>query len=391
MAAGRSEAVAAGLQLNEESALLTIYYANQKEPVTVGTSDGTDEGGPLPGMSEAVWKAAAGLGEPIGTLMDFLRGTFERYMKDIPADEIRIMVTVPKLEPLLTQRIPQALVSLGLQRKNIYLQDYLNSFYYYSVNRRRDMWNGDVALLCYEHEVITGYVMHIDWSKMPALVVVEKGASQAVGERERDGRGDEDWKKEKDRLFYELLGRLFDRRNVVTSYLVGDFFSQDWAEKSFRFLCTRKHAFQGRNLFTKGACYAAMERAGMLRMPGDLLFVGEDVVRENLGMQMRIRGRETYYPLVTAGVNWYEAHHECEFIPDEETSIPIVTNPMTGGAEVTHILRLSHLPKRPNRTTRLKMTVYFTSPTCCEVEVEDMGFGGLQRATHQKWKRQILF
>ena len=191
-------------------------------------------------------------------------------------------------------------------------------------------------------------------------------------------------------LISQLLKKVFERRNVVTSYLLGDYFDKNWAERSFQYLCFHRHAFQGKNLFTKGACYAAMERMGLISTP-DLLFMGEDIVRENIGMNLRVRGKEVYYPIVTAGVNWYEAHHVCEFIPDEEKTITIITKPMSGGQEVNHVLRLTDFPDRPNRATRLKMTVYFTSAACCTVEVEDEGFGGFYRPSGKRWKRNIYF
>ena len=128
----------------------------------------------------------------------------------------------------------------------------------------------------------------------------------------------------------------------------------------------------------------------MIRQP-DILFLGTHMVRENLGMNMRINGKEVYYPIISAGVNWYEAHHECVFIPDNEDRITLISKPMTGGEEVERILRLDHFPDRPNRATRLRMTVYFASAGCCVLEVEDLGFGGFFASEGLRWKREIHF
>jgi len=221
-------------------------------------------------------------------------------------------------------------------------------------------------------------------------VTVEKVAEQALDAQVRDGRSEEEWDRERDRLFFELLKKVFERRNVTTSYLMGDYFDKAWAERSFQYLCYHRHAFQGKNLYTKGACYGAMERMGVISNP-DMLFMGADIVHENLGMYLRVRGKEIYYPIVTAGVNWYEAHHICEFIPDGEDRITVITKPMKGGQEVRHVLRLKDFPDRPNRATRLRMTVYFVSAKRCVLEVEDLGFGGFYRPSGKKWKREIAF
>ncbi|MDO4475652.1 MAG: DUF5716 family protein [Lachnospiraceae bacterium] len=384
--------MAVGLQLEPGCARMTVCDSLSKEPRTVGQGEeGAEEDSlVLPDMNERVWKSACGLGEPIQIFADFVRDSLDRYIKGTELATLRIMVTVPRLEPLISQRVPQALELLGVARKNIYLQDYQTSFFHYTVNQRKELWNGDVALFTFEGDNMVGRVMHFDWTRTPVLVSTRRIAAQKVTEKERDGRDEAHWAQEKDRLFFELLGKVFERRSVVTSYLVGDFFDQSWAVRSFQFLVQRRHAFQGCSLFTKGACYGAMQRAGMVREAEELLYLGADIVRENVGMQMRVLGKEMYYPLVKPGINWFEAHHECEFIPEDETDIRILTRPMEGGSEVTHILRLPGFPRRPDRASRLRLTTYFTSARQCVIEVEDKGFGGLFKSSGKKWKRTIL-
>lgn len=375
-----------GLQLCENCVQLTYYNNTMKEPATL-SADGEKDSYLFPVKPEE-WAAATEKEKPNRELKELFSRCLDRVKTLGKMEDIRIMVTVPELVSPLDERIPGTLEKMGIERKYIFLQDYKSSFYYYTVNQKRELWSGDVALLEYEEDTMNGYVLHVDKSTKPALVTVEKAASQKMDESARDGRPEEEWNRERDRLFFELLKKVFERRNVTTSYLMGDYFDKSWAERSFQYLCYHRHAFQGKNLYTKGACYGAMERMGVITLP-DLLFLGEDIIHENLGMNMRIRGKEMYYPIITAGVNWYEAHHVCEFIPDNETSITIITKPMTGGQEINHILRLTDFPRRPNRATRLRMTVYFVSAHRCKVEVEDLGFGGFFRPSGKKWKREI--
>ena len=77
-------------------------------------------------------------------------------------------------------------------------------------------------------------------------------------------------------------------------------------------------------------------------------------------------------------------------IPDFEKSVTILTTPAEGGETVGHVLRLDHFPERENRATRLRMTIYFTSRSICEVEVEDLGFGGFYPPSGRVWKRQVI-
>ena len=179
---------------------------------------------------------------------------------------------------------------------------------------------------------------------------------------------DEAWNEERDRLFFELLKKLFERRVVSVSYLIGSYFNKSWAVQSIKFLCFKRHAYQGKNLYSKGACYAAMERAGLIAERG-ILFGGRDMIQVNLQMEMRIRGKEQMYPLISAGMNWYEAHHVCEFILDGERELRITSQPMAEGDPIVHMMRLVGLPHRPPRATRVRMTIYFSAPGSCHIEV----------------------
>ena len=176
---------------------------------------------------------------------------------------------------------------------------------------------------------------------------------------------------------------------MTTSYLYGKYFDRSWAERSFQYLTFRRHAFQGQNLFSKGACYSLMIRLGLRQIP-DMLFMGVDMVTHNIGMRLRVKGREQYQVLIPAGVNWYEAHSRIEMIPDGESSVTILTTPMEGGETVGRVLRLDHFPDRKNRATRLRMTIYFSSAHRCEIEVEDLGFGGITPSSGKVWKRQVI-
>lgn len=412
-----------GIDLRSEHAQVTYYHQAVKEPMTLHAAPGEEQPFLPMGLRldrEGNWHLWDSQKEP-GEDGDQCRidGIYDRIERQeeteaagqsfTPAQllelyfrqcrellrfltkqtRFHVMVTVRNLTKQWSRVIVEALEGAGIERKYIYVQDYLSSFYYYTVNQKKELWYQDVALLEYEQETMIGYILHIDRSTRPAIATVKEMARQSVGEEVRAGRSDSDWAREKDRLLFELLKKVFERRNVSVSYLMSDFYSRDWAERSIQFLCYKRHAYQGQNLYSRGACYAAMERAGLIADRG-ILFGGGDMVTANLGMEMRIRGRETYYPLVTAGVNWYEAHHVCEFIPAGEREIRIISKPMASGCAVTHMLHLRDLPKdRPDRTLRLRMTLYFTSVDQCHVEVEDLGFGGLYKSSGMKWERDI--
>ena len=414
-----------GLDIQRAFTQMTYFFTSLSEPVTVGpapgqqvipsamarTADGSwvfrDEKGEalqetLPavyhvadcGMGDTVAPDGGGTGPAFGSawfLSEYLKkciGLLHMYMTEETV--VHLMVTVNRLTEIWSKMLVRAWEMMGRERKYLYMQDHLASFYYYTLNQHKKNWNQDTALLEYENDCINGYVLHIDTSSRPYTATVQLAASQKIDESLRAGRNNQEWNQEKDRLFFELLKKVFERRNVAVSYLTGDFFQKTWAERSIQYLCYRRQAFQGQNLYSRGACCAAMERAGIVP-ERRILYSGDDMIPVSLGMEMRIRGKETYYPLVNAGINWYEAWHVCEFIPDEEQEIRLLSSQVSQEDVVTHLLLLRRLGKRPNRTLRVRMTVYFTAPSCCRIEAEDLGFGDLVPSSGETWVREIHF
>ncbi|MCD7834102.1 MAG: DUF5716 family protein [Lachnospiraceae bacterium] len=412
-----------GIDLNLEYTQVTYWHQSVKEPMTLGLEEHTLL---APGLRQdenefwSLWDAGSAAAEEEHTDLYRIPGVFEAveagelienngtvfapeellaiYLKECIAGlklltentRLQVMISVRQLSEALNQVLIRALLRLGVDRKQIYVQDYLSSFFYYTINQKKELWMQDVALISYEERSIVGYILHIDRSTKPAIARVEPVARQPMNDEVRAGRTDEEWKKEKDRLFFELLKKLFERRTVSVSYLMGDYFNKSWAVRSIQFLCSGRRAYQGMNLYSMGACYAAMERAG-IKPGGEIIFGGNDMVDRNIGMEMCVRGKENYYPLVNAGVNWYEVHHVCEFIPHGEREIRVISRPMTPGDPVIHSMRLPGLPRRPDRATRLRMTVYFSSPSSCHIEIEDLGFGGLYKSSGLSWSREISF
>ena len=54
---------------------------------------------------------------------------------------------------------------------------------------------------------------------------------------------------------------MFDKKVVSSVFLTGDGFENNWYPNSLRVLCNGRRAFMGNNLYSKGACYTAMQRS----------------------------------------------------------------------------------------------------------------------------------
>ena len=107
-------------------------------------------------------------------------------------------------------------------------------------------------------------------------------------------------------------------------------------------------------------------------------------------MKMYLQGRETYYPLIAAGVNWYEADKICECILiGKEHELRFLISRMDEKDQKVSVMELPELDDRPDGTTRLRIHLSCESSKRCVIEVEDLGFGDMYPATGKVW-REIL-
>lgn len=367
-----------GFDLGRDFSQITFYNHKNTEPVTVRTVEGQEKyliqtpKDLFPLVEENVE-----LG--LTLLSNFFKECFTMISASDPGKQIRIMVTMDKMEVPWTNSIPEALSMLGIKRERVHLQDHRESFFCYTLNQKKELWNYKVALFEYDDTKITAYELSINYKTRPALVTVTQMADLNLDKEVRGKMKDEEWNEQRDNSFLELIQYVFENKTFSSIFLIGDNFDKTWAVQSLRYLCNKRHVFQGRNLFTKGACYGAMMKAGTTKI-GDFLYVSEAMVEVNVGMQMIIRGKDSYYICINAGINWYEAYHTCEFILDGTQEITLFTKPIDGSPAKSHSILLEGLPKRPNKTTRIQLQVSFLSAHQCKAWVKDMGFGELYPA-----------
>ena len=176
---------------------------------------------------------------------------------------------------------------------------------------------------------------------------------------------------------------------VSTIFLLGDGFKEKWTKRSLEFLCRTRRVFQGNNLFSKGATIAARERIRPSENSSRYVFLGEDKLKSNIGMQVLKCGTECYHALLDAGVNWYEASSETDIIIDPSGVLNIQITPLTGKSPKMVQLFLDGLEKRPKGTTRLKLAISMGAVDEVNIKVTDLGFGEIFPATGKTWEQVI--
>ncbi|MDO4522013.1 MAG: DUF5716 family protein [Eubacteriales bacterium] len=373
-----------GLDLDFPYSQISIYSEQNREPETLSMS--AQEQRFLIPVPEGLYRCVDnGLEKGTVMLTEFIRDALS-LVKPLPDPAmVCMMVTMKEMCRPWTEVIRLACEKLGIGQ--VFLQSHRESFFSYTLHQKKELWQHKVALFEYEDARIMSYVLEIDYGTRPALVQVTPGRVLELGAAGR--RSSEDWDRRRDEKFLEMIREMFQGESFSSVFLIGESFDKVWAAESVRFLCKRRHVFQGRNLYTKGACYAACEKAGVQSMTADFLYQSEDMVEMNLSMQLKVRGRQKEHLLVSAGQNWYEAVHTCEILLDDEKELLLYSKSMVDGATASYSIALPDLPKRPPRTTRLEIKIAFRSADHCRITIRDLGFGEFFASSGLVWESEL--
>ncbi len=304
-----------------------------------------------------------------------------------------IMFTVEELTPRMVQLLEK--VAAGLQLKahavgQICIQSHQESFFAYTLHQEKELWKNDVMIFEY-NETLKILRLECNRRTTPKVVFVEEKEYPQMERRvwSEDEERKQQQMAELDALFLYVAGECIQEKIVSTIFLLGDGFKESWAKDSLRLLCRNRRVFQGNNLYSKGACYGMLERLH----PGDewkeYVYLGKDKLKSNIGLKALRCGEDSYYAVLDAGTNWYEAEAEFDIILEDGSSVEFVITPLTGGNVSARPVSLEGLPERPKRTTRLNVHIEMAAVDQAVITIEDRGFGELFPSSGKAWTQTV--
>ena len=127
-------------------------------------------------------------------------------------------------------------------------------------------------------------------------------------------------------------------------------------------------------MFAKGAVINANnELHGRNSYPYTIICEGR--VGASIWMDTSVHGSKKVLMLAKEGSNWYDCRTTADLILDEASSIRLKIKKTGEKLTVFENISLDAFPKRPNKTTRVRLILTFTSEHTAMVRVQDLGFG----------------
>lgn len=313
------------------------------------------------------------------------------------------MFTFERVDNQVLEMTEKIALLLSLPPDRVSCQSRAESFFYYNINQPPELWRHQCLICDFGGRTLRTLLFEASHHTRPVTVTVSEeehaGLARELPEKEECQKGEYEAKKpeqehaeEMDSAFLALFRKLSEGRIIDTVYLIGDGFDGDWYPNTLQAMCQNRRVFRGNNLYSKGACYAggykAAQKSGRKTDP-EYVYLGRDMLKVNLGLEAERRGEEICFPLLDAGMNWFDAGGECDFLLDTDHAFSLRMSFVNGKKVRQIVVTLSGVPDRPAGTTRIHLTASCPDAETVKLRMEDRGFGEFCPSSGLIWEEQL--
>lgn len=299
----------------------------------------------------------------------------------------QMAVTLPSLSGKVMDAFLYCADYLGIPRERVHIISHEESFIYYVLSQKKEIWSNQVGLFDLSADRFRYYEMKVQRGMQKAMVVAESENQEETFNL--DVLDTASGAKLADKIVSSCASRLLEKKLFSTIILTGKGFErQDWAPDFMKVICPRRRVFVETALFSKGAALRAYDYM-QEKTSYPYVCICEGRLRSTVSMQILYKERPSQLVVAAAGENWYESKTTMEFLTDEAKAVELTVTPMDPKRKTTVTIPLEGFPKRPAWTTRLRMSVGFLNESTMAVAIKDRGFGELFPATDALVRREV--
>lgn len=290
----------------------------------------------------------------------------------------RCVCSVEKVTSELVSLLEYTAEKLGMDREQLIIQDYRESFYAYAVSQKPELWQYEVLLFEETAEGMMKRTLSCNKKTIPQVAGVTE-ENLGVLPQETQAR---------DMMFAGMLEEAFQGTIISAVYLIGSGFEGGWMKESLQIVCRGKRAFQGKNLYTRGACYAGMMDVHM--QENETVYFCGYKTKQHVLLKI-YQGDETYfYPLVEAGRNLHQVlKKECCILLEGEPVLDLwIQEPGSRNAKIKS-LELQKLKTEEKKRCRLKLRVDKGAEEKLLLHIQDIGLGELVPGSNREWEYEL--
>ena len=293
-----------------------------------------------------------------------------------------VVVAMAGLEEDIVGDIREAFVGLGYQPNHIHIISKEESFIYFVLSLKKDIWNNKVGMYDLSDVSLTYYEMLVNRNSRKLLVNAEsENMDEAFNLQILNNPSGA---KLADKILTSVAEKVMDKKKFSSIFLTGQVFAEhEWADGFISYLCSRGKVYLDTNIFAKGAAFKGVDLASENSIY-NLTALCEGRLRSDVFINVENNGKDGKIYLAKAGDFWGEPDTELLMIPDEKEVIDISVVGVDGKVKKNIPIVLDFLPKRPIKTRRFYFRTKFLDDKIMDVEIEDAGFGDMYPPTDVK-------
>ncbi|MCR5451395.1 MAG: hypothetical protein K6F00_02070 [Lachnospiraceae bacterium] len=286
----------------------------------------------------------------------------------------KLVICVEEVSLKVVELFSMIASRLGLSAGSLLVIDKSECFYYYTLSQNPQIYHSNVMLYDYTDGRIRHCRLSRNVNTSPMVVNLSQGSFQMNSEN-------------RDVFFEEVIENTIGDEDFSGVFLTGDGFDGDWMKLSLSKLCKGRRVFLGKNLYSKGACYAGMIKDGKKEWP--YVFIGDNELKLNLSIKVIDKNEMQFLTLISAGESWYDSKGECEAILDGSGEFECwISRPESRKSRV-QVLELTDLEDRGDRMTRLRIEAVPLSDKKIKIIIRDLGFGEIAPSSGKVWEHTV--
>ena len=302
-----------------------------------------------------------------------------------------VMFTLPEVTVPAMELIRESLRSLHIKTDKIYFMSHSESFYHYVASQGDDRIHANPVLFTVDDKKLCMTKLPVNRRTIPQVVHAETSYYELPQDR---GTLPDDL----DSTLLKAAQGCSVFGQEYSYYLVGEEFTEDSLSNSLKFMCGKGKVFGGTNLFSKGAVIALLEKSEVAEnaskprkkneeKKSEFIFLGDDKLTSNIGINLLSQGSEAYYALLDAGTCWYEAEASVEFYISGGNDVTLAVSSITGAGKSEVIISIEGYE---GELTRMKLSASMSDVKTLFIVIEDMGLGAFTRTKASKWEEEIV-
>lgn len=327
--------------------------------------------------------------EGIDLLKKFLEKVLLMVREEYPNTPVaQLVIALKNMEMSLMDELMGCTDAIGIPRENVHIASHTECFVYYVLSQRRDVWGGQVGMFSLSDEDLRYYELKVTRGprQMTALAEheeLEEGFSLNVLDTASGSRM-------ADKILCACGERFLQKKLFSSIFLTGKGFARtDWAPDFMKQVCNRRRVFVEPSLFARGA---ALKADDYLHEKTSYPFVClcEGKLKSTVTMEVMKRDAKVQVALASAGESWYEARSVVEVILDNQDYIELtITSHQDQKQKRLVKIPLEGFPKRPNKTTRVRIAAGFLDEKTMVLKIVDKGFGELFPRTDAGIRQEV--